>query len=220
MYPVSLGVGLGCGMTLFSLLREPVHMEGKSEKSDDGKQGDSSSSGPQFSLDQVTLICVVGVHGSGKSSQASRLSKRFEGFRVLEDVKSTSDLSQRIQEARKADVAKKGQHAETLLIVDGFPRTAEEAKEVEKSTCPIFVVTYMDLPKEDFAKRFPKRSVKEEWEPSAAKLQGIVEEFRKRGNILEIAAHWDTADEVWEQVEAKVEQVLELKAMGEDVSVE
>lgn len=47
----------------------------------------------------------------------------------------------------------------------------------------------------------------------------LVKHFRNRGNILEISADWDSADEVWEQVEAKVEQVLELKEMGEDVSV-
>lgn len=50
-------------------------------------------------------------------------------------------------------------------------------------------------------------------------LQPIVDHFRSRGNILEISAHWDSADEVWEQVEAKVEQVLELRDMGEDVSM-
>lgn len=47
------------------------------------------------------------------------------------------------------------------------------------------------------------------------KVQQPLREYpRKDGNVLEIVAAWPQ-DEVWEQVEAKVEQVIELREMGE-----
>lgn len=202
-------------MTLFSLLRDKVRMEDDQAGQANTKKGARKGTSPQFGLDEVTLICLVGVPGAGKSSQATRMPERFKGFKVLEDVQSVEDLSKRVQEARKA--SKDGQ--ETLLVVDGFPRTSSEAQAIESKLCPIFVTLFFDLPRKDFTKRFPKRSAETEFDPAAKEVEEVVKAFRKRGNILEISADWESKDEVWEQVEAKVEQVLELKAMGEDVSV-
>ncbi len=55
----------------------------------------------------------------------------------------------------------------------------------------------------------------EEFKKYTQRLEPLVKKYRDQGNIYEISADWDSADEVWEQVEAKTEQILELREMGE-----
>ncbi|CAO1618518.1 unnamed protein product [Parajaminaea phylloscopi] len=222
VYAVSLGAGLGVGMTLFSLLRERVYAEAApaSPQSD----ASPSSKRPEFGLKDVTLVCLVGVPKSGKSTQAKKLPQRFEGFTVVDgaaDDFDASTLARKVRAMRGGDRGGKSKEGkEALVVLDGYPRTLEQAREIEQSLCPIFVVLYFDLPRDVFQQRFTSGPKAEQlWDPAAKQLGPLVDHFRSRGNILEISANWDSHEEVWEQVEAKVEQVLELKAMGEDVSV-
>lgn len=55
---------------------------------------------------------------------------------------------------------------------------------------------------------------KEKYKKVENELKQVRENPREKGNILEIVASWPK-DEVWEMVEAKVEQVIELREMGE-----
>lgn len=230
VYAVSLGVGLGVGMTLFSLFREAETVYAEAAPQDSAP----SQSGTKFGLDQVTLICLVGVPKSGKSTQAKKLPGRFEGFRVIDGSSSDFSLESLTKEvessaaaaANKGEGEGEGEGKESLVILDGYPHSLEEAKAIESKLCPIFVVLYFDLPRNKFSERNDKKSSnnnnkldEKDWDRAAEKLEPLVKHFRHRGNILEISADWDSHEEVWEQVEAKVEQVLELKAMGEDVSV-
>lgn len=74
----------------------------------------------------------------------------------------------------------------------------------------------------DFGKRLPKsksgedkKKKVEELKKYTENLEPLVKKYRHQGNIYEVSADWDSADEVWEQVEAKTEQILELREMGE-----
>lgn len=148
MYSISLGLGLGFGMIVFPLLRDTIHCEGAQRGKKSGKGAGGAGGKPAYGLDQVTLICLVGVGSSGKSTQASRLPKRFEGFEVISGVSSVDEVHKEVQ--KRAD---KNGEKETLLVLDGYPATLEEAQKIEKDTCPIFVVLYFDLPKEKYAER-------------------------------------------------------------------
>lgn len=145
-------------MIVFPLLRDSIHCDdGGVEKEDqtkkqqqrkDGKQGQGSAAKPLYGLNQVTLICLVGVGASGKSTQAQRIPKRFEGFEVLSGLDSAEDVHKEVQ--KRVEGAKGN---ETLLVLDGYPHTLEEAQAIESETCPVFVVLYFDLPKEKYAQR-------------------------------------------------------------------
>ena len=53
-----------------------------------------------------------------------------------------------------------------------------------------------------------------DYEKLEKELKPLRENPREKGNIMEIVADWPK-DEVWEMVEAKVEQIIELREMGE-----
>ncbi|SOV07080.1 uncharacterized protein UDID_01454 [Ustilago sp. UG-2017a] len=110
----------------------------------------------------------------------------------------------------------------TSLILDNFPNTLEDAQRIEKELVPIFCFSFYDLPLKDFGKRLPKstsgedkKKKVEELKKYTENLEPLVKKYRHQGNIYEVSADWDSADEVWEQVEAKTEQILELREMGE-----
>lgn len=196
-------------MALFPLCRDRLYLE---EAQDDKQKKKSKPKTTKYGLDEVTLVCLVGVPGAGKSTQAKKLSSKFKDFQVLSDISSVDQLKETVESKVKQSKGK-----ETFLIVDGFPGSLQEAQEFEKETSPIFVVLYFDLPEKQWKERNGQDT--STFNSAAQSLEPLVKHFRHRGNILEISADWPDAEEVWEQVEAKVEQVLELKAMGEDVSV-
>lgn len=147
------------------------------------------------------------------------------------------------------------------LIVDGFPRSLEEAKDMERKVrtilfpCQVCTGTQLSLflhaglpglllrvlcrggrrvDKEKYVlpasqgawmgssyAHNPATSTAptagrsaNEYKTLYEKMQPLRETAREKGNILEMVAMWPQ-NEVWEQVEAKVEQVLELREMGE-----
>ena len=178
----------------------------------DSKHG----TGPKYSKDQVTLLCLVGPSLSGKTTQAKRLLNRFSS--ELDDIvqpKSLEELSSIL--ASRASSKKR-----TSLILDNFPTTLEDAQRIEKEIVPIFCFSFYDLPLKDFEQRLDKsadgkdkQKKVDEFKKYTQKLDPLVKKYRDQGNIYEISADWDSADEVWEQVEAKTEQILELREMGE-----
>ncbi|CAO1629239.1 unnamed protein product [Sympodiomycopsis kandeliae] len=194
VYPICLGVGLGTGMTVWSMVQDRIKMEGGN---------------PQYNLDQVTLIALVGYPGSGKSTQADKLVKEFKGFQIV---------SQSNEQSIKEAISKSSSGGPTLLISDNYPTTLPEAQHLESTICPIFVILYFDIPEKDWLNRTKGTSPKQ-YQEEQKRLEPMIKHFRNRGNILEISADWNDPSEVWEQVQAKVEQVLELKEMGEDVSL-
>lgn len=168
--------------------------------------------GPKYSKDQVSLLCLVGPSLSGKTTQAKRLVNRFKELDDIVQPKSFDELLHIISER-----AKPGKR--TSLVVDNFPTTLEDAQRIEKEIVPIFCFSFYDLPLKDFEKRLPdKKDSKEkveEFKRYTEKLQPLVKQYRDQGNIYEISADWESADEVWEQVEAKTEQILELRERGD-----
>lgn len=179
-------------MAVFSLLRDPVV---------------HADAGPELANHPPpTIICLTGFPSTGKSLHAQRLCERFEGFRVVvvDDIISDDPLPG-VREA----------------VMDDWPRTLQQAQDFERdSKRDIFVLLYYDMPEEEFNKRRRDAGSADEYRQRRQELEPLVKEFRKRGNILEISAQWPDVEEVWEQVEAKVEQVLELRDRGERVRVE
>lgn len=181
-----------------------------------GPKDSKSSAGPKYSKDEVTLLCLVGPSLSGKTTQAKRLVDRFSD--KLDDVVQPASLDELNSILSSRASSKK----RTSLILDNYPQTLEDAQKIEKEVVPIFCFSFYDLPLKDFEKRLPE-SVKdeerkkkvEEFKKYSEKLEPLVKKYRDQGNIYEISADWESADEVWEQVEAKTEQILELREMGE-----
>ncbi|KAJ1033618.1 hypothetical protein NDA13_001604 [Ustilago tritici] len=204
-----LFAGLAVAGAAYLLMGGTAHAE-------EARKSDGSGSGPKYTKDQVTLLCLVGPSLSGKSTQAKRLLKRFNS--ELDDIvqpKSIDELASIL--SSRANSKKR-----TSLILDNFPNTLEDAQRIEKELVPIFCFSFYDLPLKDFGKRLPKstsgednKKKVEEFKKYTEKLEPLVKKYRHQGNIYEISADWDSADEVWEQVEAKTEQILELREMGE-----
>lgn len=174
-------------------------------------------SGPKYSKDQVTLLCLVGPSLSGKTTQAKRLVKRFSD--QLDDIVQPTSLEElsSILSSRTSTGKKR-----VSLILDNFPTTLEDAQRIEKEIVPIFCFSFYDLPLQHYEQRLSKstdeaekKNKLEEFNKYTEKLEPLVKKYRDQGNIYEISADWDSADEVWEQVEAKTEQILELREMGE-----
>ena len=140
--------------------------------------------------EEVSLLCLIGTPKSGRTTQAKRLSERFD----LPIIPASSSKTL----------------APGLYIVDGSPATLEQVPQLPG---PIWCTIFFDLPPSEYARRFNKPAKDVEKEYNA--LQPLVHKFREQGNILEISAHWDDPDEVWEQVEAKTESILELRERGD-----
>lgn len=173
---------------------------------------ETSPSGPKYSKDQVTLLCLVGPSLSGKTTQAKRLVKRFS---ELDDVVSPTSFD----ELSSILASRASGKTRTSLILDNFPTTLEDAQRIENELVPIFCFSFYDLPLKDFEKRLPRKGDNkekvEQFQQYSKKLEPLVKKYRDQGNIYEISADWESADEVWEQVEAKTEQILELRERGE-----
>lgn len=204
-----LFAGLAVAGAAYLLMDGTTHAEEARPPTDS-----SNASRPKYTKDEVTLLCLVGPSLSGKTTQAKRLVKRFSD--ELDDIVSPKSL-----EELKGILASRSEgRKRTSLVVDNFPTTLEDAQRIEKELVPIFCFSYYDLPLKDFEKRLPKDDEEktgkvEEFKKYTKSLEPLVKKYRDQGNIYEISADWDSADEVWEQVEAKTEQILELRERGD-----
>lgn len=204
-----LFAGLAVAGAAYLLMGGQAHAE-EARRPTDSPTG----SAPKYTKDQVTLLCLVGPSLSGKTTQAKRLVKRFSS--ELDDIVSPTSLD----ELSSILASRTSSRKRTSLILDNFPTTLEDAQRIEKELVPIFCFSFYDLPLKDFEKRLPKDDKKkqekvEEFKKYTQRLEPLVKKYRDQGNIYEISADWESADEVWEQVEAKTEQILELREMGE-----
>ncbi|ETS61174.1 hypothetical protein PaG_05130 [Moesziomyces aphidis] len=191
-------------------------MGGTAHAEEAPKSKDQGESGPRYSKDKVSLLCLVGPSLSGKSTQAKRLLKRFSS--EIDDIvqpKSLDDLNAILSSRTKGN-------KRVSLILDNFPSTLEDAQRIEAEIVPIFCFSFYDLPLKDFELRLPKSLSEEdrqkridEFNKYSKRLEPLIHKYRDQGNIYEISADWDSADEVWEQVEAKTEQILELRERGD-----
>lgn len=206
-----LFAGLAVAGAAYMLMGGQAHAE-EARVAKVSKRGPS----PTSNKDQVSLLCLVGPSLSGKTTQAKRLLHRFSD--ELDDIIQPTSIEDLASILASRISSKK----RTSLILDKFPQTLEDAQRIEEELVPIFCFSFYDIPLEDFGKRLPK-SVKgdertkkvEEFKRYIQKLQPLIKQYRDQGNIYEISADWESADEVWEQVEAKTEQILELRERGD-----
>ncbi|PWZ01009.1 hypothetical protein BCV70DRAFT_158878 [Testicularia cyperi] len=186
---------------------------GTAHNEEDRSQGPPSTA--KFTKDQVSLLCLIGPHLSGKSSQAKRLLSRFD--KELDGVVQPNSVDELVHMIKDKTKSAKGRRLS--LIVEGFPNKLEDAERIEKELVPIFCLSFYDLSLSEFEKRLPKDAdhAKEvdQYRKASKFLDPIVKKYRDQGNIYEISADWDSEEEVWEQVEAKTEQILELRDRGD-----
>lgn len=177
----------------------------------EAKQNGKSNAGTstKYNKNDVSLLCLIGYPQSGKTTQVEKLEDRWgkDGWKAIKNVDSIEELEKAIEEARKNDKGK-----QSSLLIDGFPRNWQEAQEVEKKLCEIFAFAYFHLDEDEWTKRTGKS--KDDYKKIENNLKSLRENPREKGNILEIVAGWPR-DEVWEMVEAKIEQIIELREMGE-----
>ncbi|CAD6568835.1 MAG: hypothetical protein CYPHOPRED_002907 [Cyphobasidiales sp. Tagirdzhanova-0007] len=108
--------------------------------------------------------------------------------------------------------------AKPRVVVEGFPTNVDQANKFESEVCQILLIISIVLESEKGIARLQdevaKRDAKINWKRFEDKSEGLINKFRYQGNILEITGEWPE-DEVWEQVEAKLESALELDDRGE-----
>ncbi len=140
-----LFAGLAVAGAAYLLMGGQTHAEEARSPTDS-----QTGSGPKYTKDQVTLLCLVGPSLSGKTTQAKRLVKRFSS--ELDDIVSPTSLDELSSILASRTSSKK----RTSLILDNFPATLEDAQRIEKELVPIFCFSFYDLPLKDFEKRLPR----------------------------------------------------------------
>lgn len=118
--------------------RQTLHAEAK-QAQPKTKNEHQQSGQPSFTKDDVSLLCLIGYASAGKSTQAKNLEKRWgkDGWTTVK-VGSLDELRKTI-ETRKRD------GEQLSLIVDGFPRSWEEAQALEKEVCSAAAASFVRL---------------------------------------------------------------------------
>ncbi|KAI8890690.1 UMP-CMP kinase [Backusella circina FSU 941] len=167
------------------------------EKEETPKQDKQEKPVPAFSLEEVTVVFVLGGPGSGKGTNCEKLTKDY-GFVHLsagdllraeqkrEGSKYGSMINHYIREglivpmevtialleqAMKEAIA---QGKGTRFLVDGFPRKLDQAIKFEEVVVPSKLVLYFECPEEIMLKRLLKRG------ESSGRVDDNIESIRKR----------------------------------------
>ena len=176
---------------------------------------EEASASPRYTKDQVSLLCLIGPSLSGKTTQAQRLLNRFPS--EIDDIVSPTSFDH-----LSSILSSRHSHNRISLLLDDFPTTLDDAERIERELVPIFCFSFYDLPRTEFEKRLAKQTeAKEkakrlqEFVRYTERLDPLLKRYRDQGNIYEISAEWETADEVWDQVEAKTESIFQLRQRGD-----
>ncbi len=147
---------------------------------------------PRYTKEEVSLLCMIGVPGAGKTTQAKKIKEKWPEFEMLDDINSVDKLIFRVTRDRRPKPGERKSY-----LVDGFPRSMKDVKRIESELVPVFCVLFHDLPKEKAEERFGKDSREyKEWEKAREALMPVVKRYRDEGNILEISSDWDDPNEV------------------------
>jgi adenylate kinase len=181
-------------------------------------------------------ILILGPQGSGKGTQATRLSQKLNipalsmGNLLRDEVASGSDLGKQIAsyidegnlvpDEITSEVLKKRLAEEDVqdgFILDGYPRFMEQY-EASKSFLNPTAMLVVDVPKEESIKRIMKRaetenrsddtpeSIETRLAWSQEKTKPVIEEFKKQGIVHEIDGMGEMED-----VEKRIDIALGLE---------
>lgn len=195
---------------LSTLLAQPLLAE-------EGEARKEPKSNAAFTKDQIGVICVIGGPSSGKTTQLENASNRFD---LVKLDASKQDIRKEIERIVSETSSARKDGKKIRVIIEGFPKTLEEANTFENEVVPILLIISIVLDASKGIERVKendesyKRDAKINWKRFEDNSEGLIKRFRDQGNILEITGEWPK-DEVWEQVEAKLESALELDDRGE-----
>ncbi|GAA94543.1 uncharacterized protein L969DRAFT_100567 [Mixia osmundae IAM 14324] len=157
--------------------------------------------GTLFKKDDVTVVFVLGGPKSGRSTQVQNIGKRFDAITLAAEDDLWADIAKEL-------AANRGE--KLRVVVDGFPGNLRDAQWFENEVCPILCFVYIDTPADKAAERGADPQSKARFDEEA---KDLIAHYRHKGNFLEITGEWP-ADEVWEQVEAKLDSAFELEERG------
>jgi len=163
---------------------------------------------PIFKKEEVEVFAVIGPPLCGKATQAQRLARRFDFLLLGPEDDFFTEIATHQVSARGTRLR---------VIMNGFPKTLDEAAWFEEEICPIAAIVFIDCPPEKAIARTQERAysaVKGGHKLFKKETEGLIAEFRKRGNFLEIDGAADLQS-TWKQIEAKVDQALELSKRNE-----
>merc|ERR1712093_184569 len=157
---------------------------------------------------------AIKLEASGSSKytkdQVGNITKRFN----LDTVDGSFEAIQ--MEVAKRLKSSSPEGKKVYLVSENFPKDLAKLDEFQSSVVSVLLYIYIDVEPEKAAQRLKGSddTFKQRWADFNKQAEPLVKKFRFQGNILEITGEWP-ADEVWEQVEAKLESALELDERGE-----
>lgn len=128
------------------------------------------------------------------------------------------EVTVQLLENAMTDVVRK-QDGKGKFLIDGFPRKMDQALKFEETVVPSKFVLFFDCPEEEMQKRLLNRgktsgrsddneeSIKKRFKTFVETSMPVVEYFRKKDQVVQIAAT-KTPDEVYKETKAKVEEKL------------
>jgi len=163
---------------------------------------------PIFSEKDVEVFAVIGPPLCGRATMCQRIARRFDMMNLGPEDDFFTEISSHM-------VAARGQ--KLRVVLNGFPKTLDEAKWFEEEICPISAIVFIDCPPEAAVKRTQEKAynaVKGGHKLFAKETESLIATFREKGNFLEIDGKLPLED-AWKMIDAKVESALELSKRGE-----
>eukprot|EP01018_Ginkgo_biloba_P020096 Gb_09605 [translate_table: standard] len=186
---------------------------------------------------KTTIVFILGGPGSGKGTQCSRLARDFgfthvsTGDLLRNEVKSGTEIGKEVENIMKEGklvtvgitmtLLQKAMSSATCkhFLVDGFPRSLEQAKEFEEKIGKPYLVLYLKCSLETMEKRLIERgktsgrsddnieSIRQRFEEFENESKPVVEYYES--SVREISAENDV-DTIYKEVKNTLLSTVEM----------
>jgi len=179
------------------------------------------------------MITLLGLPGAGKGSISKALGERI-GYKHLSvgdalraEIAKGSEVGQRIKVfldkgelapiPLSAEIVRLAVEANDKLILDGYPRTVEQAKILDEFEVPIEAIIFLEVPKEVLFDRLKRRRniehreddtdelIVKRYERDAESVQPLLEFYQGRKNFFTVDGN-ESIEEVTNRVERIVKE--------------
>jgi adenylate kinase len=186
---------------------------------------------------QKKILVMLGPAGSGKSTQAELISKKFNYKHIIEsnilkdEVKKNTSLGKQIKEIiAKGELVPFEVSSDLLfkkikknknknILIDGFPRAIEQAIILDyflySQGYKFIGVIYLSIPKQESTKRLLLRKraddnpkvIKERLEIYYHRTKEVIERYKEKGKMIEINGN-QSIDNVFKEISRKLKTKL------------